>query len=196
MLKIPHSIQALQDHVTLQHPALLDYCTAGWEALPDRLKKIWLEGLPRYSVGCFRVRLVDCNGPRTWTSWGEFACENIKRKRCRDRSLWDLVKEEISDEGMFFGLPPIPDGFHKFSKDSALANFGTIAVSVADEYLYRARVKAERYMVRKIEKEGIAAMQRALEADDIFHIIGEEDDSDEAKSSVESESDDDGDDDD
>ena len=106
---------------------------------------------------------------------------------------WSLVEEEINDEGMFFGLPSIPDGFRKFSKDSALARTGgevtyiIMAASIVNVYLNRAKVKAERYMVRKIEKEGIAALQTALEGNDIFHIVGEEDDSDEAESSVESE---------
>ena len=54
-------------------------------------------------------------------------------------------------------------------------------MSVVNEYLNRAKVKAERYMVRKIEKEGIVALQSALEGNDIFQIVGEEDDSDEAE---------------
>src|SRR5436189_454299 len=98
MLKIPHSIQALQEHIRLQHPALLDYCATGWEALPDSLKKIWLKGLPRYSAGCRSVSLVGYDNPRTWTSWGAFACENIYRKNSKNWSLESLVAEEINDE--------------------------------------------------------------------------------------------------
>ena len=58
--------------------------------------------------------------PRTWTSWGEFACENLRRENSQDKSLMSLIAKEINDEGMFFGLPSIPDGFRKFSKNSSL----------------------------------------------------------------------------
>src|SRR5947207_15078697 len=97
MLKIPHSIQALQDHVRLEHPALLDYCAIGWEALPDRLKMDWLQGLPSYSGGCRRVYLVAFDRPGTWTSWVEFAGESLRRETSPHEWRTDLIVEKSND---------------------------------------------------------------------------------------------------
>src|SRR5271169_1061841 len=180
MLKIPHSIEALQEHVRLKHPPLLDYCITGWEALTDSLKQKWFSRIPRYTAGCTSLHFAGYH-PRTWTSWGEFACENInslRKKQTRDKEpLTTFVSKQIKHEGTVFGLPPIPEGFRKCSENSSISRRGNdleygIANLMVDEYLACVNVKAKQWLKQKINKEGITALPSILEGD-FFYFADE-----------------------
>jgi hypothetical protein len=188
ILKIPHSIEALQEHVRLKHPPLLDYCITGWDALPDRLKQKWFTGIPRYSAGCHRAIFVGYS-PRPWTSWSEFACDNLtirQKQICDKEPLETFVSKQIKHEGTLFGLPPIPEGFCKFSENSFISRREALEYHIAsravEEYFACVNVKAEQWLRQKIKKEGIAALRSVLEGDISPFASGEADTDEETAS--------------
>lgn len=136
--------------------------------MTNRLKQKWFTGVPRY-IGVWGTTIVYT--PRTWTSWGEFACNNIslgKKPTPWEELLTTFVAKQIEHEGTLFGLPSIPEGFCKFPERS-YASMGVsnleryIAGKAVEEYFACIRINAEQWLRQKIKDEGITVLRSLLD---------------------------------
>jgi len=83
-------------------------------------------------------------------------------------SVTELVADRIDSPGMLFGIPANPCEFLDFPGGISRSNKHSIASSVVDECLERAKTEIGRWFQRKIEKDGVDFIKAILKGESVF----------------------------
>jgi len=166
---VPHTYEALREHIERRHHPLLEYFVTGWETLSPELQMRWL--------GHNHFRMP------TWRSWSSVVCRNRpQRHKMINQStrLKKFVMSQLDDDGPLFGIPEMPAGFGGKVSNNNVAR-------IVAEYMERVKDVGLRWLKEKIEKEGINALKGILNEEGV--LVGElggreSDGSDEEESDV------------
>jgi hypothetical protein len=168
-MKIPHTYEALREHIERRHNPLLEYFVTGWQSFPPELQMRWL------SHNHFRMP--------TWRSWSSVVCRNRPQRHKmmnQSRRLKKFVISQLDDDGPIFGIPAMPAGFGGKVSNNNVAR-------IVNDYMERVKDVGLRWLKEKIEKEGINALKGILNEEGVLVGElggGESDESEEEESDV------------
>jgi hypothetical protein len=151
-MKVPHTYEALREHIERRHNPLLEYFVAGWEALSPELQQRWLRHNHFRTPG--------------WKSWSSVVSRNRpqRNKINQSRKLKRFVLSQLDDDGPIFGVPEMPAGFEgKVSKSNV--------ARIVNDYMDCVRDVGLRWLKEKIEKEGINTLKGILDQEGV--LVGE-----------------------